>query len=254
LSQQVHVEDIGRVRVITLARADRKNALNQAMYRALTDALRGATEADAVRAALIQADGDTFCGGNDMADFLAGGEGMAAVLAFLEALLAFPKPLLAAVQGGAVGIGTTLLLHCDLAWASPAAWFKTPFAQLALVPEAGSSLTLPALVGHRRAFQWLVLGDVISAQEAAEAGLVNAVVPPESLRAHALAEATRLAALPPAAVRASRQLLRAPMLPALREVMAIEARTFRERLESDEAKEAVTAFLQKRKPDFDRFV
>lgn len=254
MSELVQVEDIGRVRVITLARADRKNALNQAMYRALTAALRGATDADATRVALIQAEGDTFCGGNDMGDFLAGGEGMAAVLEFLEALVTLPKPLVAAVQGGAVGIGTTLLLHCDLAWASPAAWFKTPFAQLALVPEAGSSLTLPALVGHRRAFQWLVLGDVISAQEAAEAGLVNGVVAEGELRAHALAQATRLAALPPAAVRESRRLMRAPTLPALRQVMELEARTFRERLESDEAKEAVTAFLQKRKPDFDRFV
>jgi enoyl-CoA hydratase/carnithine racemase len=254
MAEQVVTVDVGRVRVITLSRADRKNALNQAMYRALTAALRGATEDDAIRVALIQADGDTFCGGNDMADFLAGGDGMAAVLEFLDALCAFPKPLLAAVQGGAVGIGTTLLLHCDLAWASPAAWFKTPFAQLALVPEAGSSLTLPALVGHRRAFQWLVLGDVISATDAAEAGLVNGVVPAEALRDHALAQATRLAALPPAAVRASRQLMRAPLQPALRAVMEAEANTFRERLGSEEAREAVTAFLQKRAPNFDRFV
>jgi enoyl-CoA hydratase/carnithine racemase len=248
---EVLVSRSGGVVEVCLDRAAKKNALTGAMYQALTDALTAAAADDEVRAVLLTANGETFCAGNDIADFLEPRPDFQASppQKFIGALIQFPKPLVAAVHGAAIGIGTTMLLHCDLVYASAAAKLRTPFVSLGLVPEAGSSLLLPARVGHAVASEMLLLGAWIDAARAERLGLFNAVLPtaPELL-AFARERAGELAKNPPGAVQATKALLRER--DALRARVLEEGQRFAERLVSPEAREAFTAFLERRAPDF----
>jgi len=254
MTDPVLTEAKGPVLTIRLNRPEKKNAVSLAMYRVMTAALNRAAEDPAIRVAVIRG-GDDFSAGNDIADFLAaGGEtGLDPILGFLDALAAFPKPLVAGVRGAAIGIGTTLLLHCDVVLASATARFQLPFVQLGLVPEAASSLLLPAMAGRLRASWWLLTGEGFDAEAAFAAGLITRLVADGTLDAELGAAAARLAALPPAAVRQTKALLRAPQQAAVREAMTREVEAFGAQLTSAEAREAFTAFLEKRKPDFSRF-
>ncbi len=240
----------GGVLTLTLDRPEKKNALTRATYAALADALDGAAADPSVRVALLTGSGGAFTAGNDLGDFLLDpptGES-SPVFRFLRSLTAFPKPLLAAVEGPAIGIGTTVLLHCDLVWAAPSARFRLPFVDLGLVPEAASSLLLPRLVGHQRASELLLFGEAFSADEALRLGLVNAVV--GDPLAMARERAAVLAAKPPEAVRLTKWLLRRASAEAVAETIREEGRHFVERLRSPEAAEALQAFFEKRPPDF----
>jgi len=250
----VLTETKGPVFTIRLDRPEKKNAISLAMYEALTAALKAAAEDPAVRVAVIRG-GDDFSAGNDIADFLAGGgeAGLTPIVDFLDALSAFPKPLVAGVRGAAIGIGTTLLLHCDVVLATPSARFALPFVQLGLVPEAASSLLLPAALGRLKASWWLLTGEGFDAEAARDAGLITRLIAETTLEMELDAVAARLAALPPAALRRTKALLREPQEAAVREAMTREVEAFAAQLKSAEAKEAFTAFLEKRKPDFSRF-
>lgn len=239
----------GSVLVLTLNRADKKNALTGEMYSALTAGLAEANADPAIGATLILGQPGIFCAGNDIKDFIgfAMGGGLGApILDFLRALVNNAKPLVAGVDGGAVGIGTTMILHCDYALASERAVFATPFVDLALVPEAGSSLLAPNLMGNRLAFEMLVMGERFPAERAASVGLINRVVPSASLAEEALTVAARIAAKPREAVAISRRLLRGDTAPLLARIEE-EAEAFKERLRSAEARAAFEAFLSKPK-------
>ena len=251
MSEHIAVIEQAGVLEIHIARPDKKNALTTAMYRAMTAALADASARADIGAVLFAGRGDAFCAGNDLKDFLAGPEGGAAAFAFIRAIVAFDKPLVAAVQGLAVGVGTTMLFHCDLIYAAPDARFVMPFVNLGIVPEAGSSLLAPALMGHAKAAAMLMLGEPMDAQGADRAGLVTAIVPADQLLDHARARAAALMAKPPQALAVTRRLMKGDpaMLTARIEE---EARLFRESLTSPEAQEAFTAFFEKRAPVFRR--
>ncbi len=251
-TSEVFVSRAGGVLELRLDRAAKKNALTFAMYAALTEALAQAHSDPAVRAVLVTASGETFCAGNDIADFLKPRDdfGAAPPSRFIEALAGFDKPLVAAVQGPAVGIGATMLLHCDLVYASPTARLRMPFVSLGLVPEAGSSLLLPRRVGDAVAAEMLLLGAWIDAERAKELRLVNAIVAgPGELAPFARQRAAELAACPPGALRMTRALLRGDAA-AVRTRIGSEAAAFAQCLTSPEAKEAFNAFLERRAPDF----
>ena len=237
---------------LALDRPAKKNALTRAMYATLADTLGSAADDPAVRAVVLNGRGGVFTAGNDLGDFLmdppSGPD--SPVFRFLRAASTFPKPLVAAVEGPAVGIGTTVLLHCDLAYAAPDARFKMPFVDLGLVPEAASSLLLPRVAGPMRAAEWLLFGEAFSAEAACAAGLVNEVVADPV--AHALSRARTLAAKPPEAVRLTKALLRRADAAAVQETILVEGEHFTDRLASPEAQEAFTAFFEKRPPDFSR--
>jgi enoyl-CoA hydratase/carnithine racemase len=247
------IED--RVLRIELARADKKNALTADMYGAMAQAFARAEADAAVRAILIHGTRDCFTAGNDLKDFLARPPhaGPSPAFAFISALPKLAKPLIAAVGGPAVGVGTTMLLHCDLVYASPAARFQMPFVPLGLVPEAASSLLLPMIAGYQRAAELLLLGQPFGADKALAAGFVTEVVPEEQLLQRAREAAAAIAALPPASVRLTKQLMKRQLAAPIAAQMEEEGRLFAERLQSGEAKEAMTAFFEKRKPDFSRF-
>lgn len=246
MSDHLRAERDGAVLRLTLARPEKKNALTRDMYAALADALTAATTDDGVRAVVLAGDGGAFTGGNDLADFLmdppTGTD--SPVFAFLRAVSTFPKPIVAAVEGAAVGIGTTVLLHCDLVYVAPSARFRMPFVDLGLVPEAASSLLLPRIAGHVRAAEWLLLGEPFGADAALAAGLVNEVVSDPLARAVERAQA--LAAKPPEAVRLSKALLRRPTEEAVQATMVEEGAVFVERLASPEAQTAFLAFFAPR--------
>jgi enoyl-CoA hydratase/carnithine racemase len=242
-----------RTQIIRFNRPDKKNALKSDMYAAMTEALiRGDASPD-VTSHLFIGPGGVFTAGHDIAEFLERSKGGSAlgtpVLGFIKYLPQIKKPAIAAVDGLAVGIGTTLLFHCDLVYASPTASLRTPFLDLGLVPEAGSSLLAPIRMGYARAFELLVLGEPFSAERAREAGIVNAIVPADQLEATALRAAARLAAKAPEALAQSRKLMRGDPAAAVARVEE-EARIFGARLSSPEAKEAFAAFMEKRPPDF----
>ncbi len=250
---EVLVSRAGAVVELRLDRASKKNALTPAMYGALAGALRDARADATVRAVLLTATGETFCAGNDIGDFLGRTtEGAVAPSSFIDSLVEFDKPLLAAVQGPAVGVGATMLLHCDLVYASTTTRLRMPFVSLGLVPEAGSSLLLPRRVGDAVAAEILLLGAWIDAERAKELRLVNAVLPSTAeLTAFARARAAEVASSPPGAMRTTRALLRGDK-EALRVRVREEMRAFAECLTSPEAKEALTAFLERRPPDFSK--
>jgi enoyl-CoA hydratase/carnithine racemase len=246
----VHAE--GGVMTLTLNRLARKNSLTGAMYAALADALVRAREDAAVRVVLVQGHETVFCAGNDIGDFLdqppTGQD--APVFRFLHAIATFPKPLLAAVCGPAVGVGTTMLLHCDLVYAGDNAAFSMPFVNLGLCPEAASSLLAPQLLGYHRAAEALLLGEPFMAEAALEVGLVNRVLPPTEANGYAQAQARKLAARPLASLVETKRLMKKGQQPAVLQQIAEEGESFRRLLVAPAAKEAFTAFMEKRKPDF----
>jgi enoyl-CoA hydratase/carnithine racemase len=240
---------------IEIARPEKKNALTIAMYQAMADALRAAAADPAVRAVLITGQPGIFTSGNDLEDFLQRPpQGMdSPVFQFMQALVDCNKPVVAAVTGAAIGIGTTLLLHCDFVYVSDEARLAMPFVSLGLVPEFASSLLVPQLMGPRRAAEKLLLGDPFTGADAVECGIANAVLPASEVLNHARRVAERFMALPPGAVQDSKKLLRAPQRDALMAAIAREGEVFRPRLSSPETKEAIQAFFEKRKPDFSKF-
>ncbi|MCC6608074.1 MAG: enoyl-CoA hydratase [Burkholderiales bacterium] len=240
---------------IQLNRPAKKNALTAGMYAAIAEALRRANADAGVRVVLIHGVPEAFTAGNDLQDFLANpptGDA-APVKEFLQALAHVEKPFVAAVTGAAVGVGTTMLLHCDLVYAAEDARFALPFVNLGLCPEAASSFLLPAIAGYQRAAELLLLGEPFDAARAREAGIVNEVLAPDLVLTAAEQAAHKLAAKPPAAVRVTKRLLKAQMRAMTDAALAEELREFLERLVSPEAKEAFAAFLEKRKPDFSKF-
>lgn len=251
---RVAVED-GVLR-ITLARPDKKNALTQAMYTALGDAFTRADADASVRVMLLEAEGDAFTAGNDLADFAAVAAGSLdrkamTTLTYLDALAHARKPLVAAVNGLAVGIGVTMLLHCDLVYVADDAKLSVPFVNLALVPEAASSVLLQARIGYARAYAMFALGEPIDGRTAAALGLANASMPASEVRAAALAAAKKLATKPMGALQATKQLMRDGA--AIAAVMARESEIFGTRLQSPETAEALRAFAERRPPDFSKF-
>lgn len=254
MSEHVAIGAADGVLEIRLNRPEKKNALTRAMYEAVADAFAAANTDRAVRAVLLTGTGDAFCSGNDVGDFRArnAGNGESPAGRFLPALAGLTKPLVGAVNGVAVGVGTTMLMHCDLIVAARSARFVMPFTALGLVPEAGSSLLVPQAIGLRRASAMLLLGEGVDAETAASWGLINQAVADADLMPTARALARRLAQLPPAAVQQTRALIRSGA-PGLAARMAEEIAVFRERVRSPEAKEAFTAFAEKRKPDFTPF-
>ena len=244
-----------RVARIRFDRLDKKNAITVEMYAQLGAALAAADADPKARAVFLHGTADCFTAGNDVADFLNAprNPGASPARALFDALPNMKKPVVAAVGGPAVGIGTTMLLHCDLVFAAPNARFQLPFVPLGIVPEFGSTLLLPLIAGYQRAARLLLLGQPFTAQEAHEAGIVTAVVPQEKLLSEAEKAAVALASLPPESMRLTKRLMKARYAEALAATIDEETRIFTERLGSPEAKEALSAFLEKRKPDFSRF-
>ncbi|MFA7269573.1 MAG: enoyl-CoA hydratase [Sterolibacterium sp.] len=240
---------------VEICRPEKKNALTGAMYTQLCEAFEAADRDKEVRVVLIHGQPGVFTAGNDLGDFL-GDPPLsedAPVSRFLHAFQKLSKPFIAAVSGAAVGVGTTMLLHCDLVYAGESAKFQLPFVNLGLCPEAASSLLLPALAGHVRAAEMLLLGEPFGAQKACEIGLVNAVMPDADVLDYALGQARILAAKPAATVRLIKQLMKRAQMVLIEQAMQEEGRHFKTRLVSPEAKEAFSAFLEKRKPDFSQF-
>ena len=246
-------QDAG-VLTLTFNRVERKNSINVAMYDALATALEKAAGDAATRVVVIQGHETIFSAGNDIEDFLKNKPaGMdSPVFRFLRGIATFPKPLVAAVCGPAVGVGTTLLFHCDLVYAGDNAAFSMPFVNLGLVPEAASSLLVPQMFGYHRAAEALLLGEPFMAEAALEVGLVNRVVPPSEANALAQAQARKLAAKPMSSLIATKQLMKGGQQKAVLERMGEEGTQFGRMLGEPAAREAMTAFMEKRKPDFSK--
>lgn len=243
------------VYTIEIARPEKKNALTGAMYVAMAEGLNAAMADGAVRSVLITGQPGIFTSGNDLEDFMkrSGSVSASPARVFMNALIACDKPVIAAVTGAAIGIGTTMLLHCDFVYVSDEARLVMPFVSLGLVPEFASSHLIPQLMGQRRAAEKLLLGDPFTGAEAVECGIASAVLPAAEVAPHARRVAERFNALPPGAVRASKKLMRGPVTSQLFKTIDGENEVFAERLTSPEAKEAFSAFFQKRKPDFSQF-
>ncbi|MEY3462203.1 MAG: hypothetical protein RLZZ03_1856 [Pseudomonadota bacterium] len=246
----VHTE--AAVMTITINRVEKKNSLTAAMYGSLADALDSAARDAAVRVVVIQGHELIFSAGNDINDFLSvpPDTSDAPVFRFLRALSTFAKPLVAAVCGPAVGIGTTLLLHCDLVYAGDNAAFSLPFVNLGLCPEAGSSLLLPQLMGHQRAAEALLLGEPFTAETALEVGLINRIVPPAEANALAQMQAQKLALKPLSSLLETKRLMKLGNAPVVAGRIAEEISSFGRMLREPAAREAFTAFIEKRRPDF----
>src|SRR5262245_63827874 len=233
-------------------RPERKNAMTGAMYTRLAEIFNEAGDDEEVRVVLWHGAGDAFSAGNDVGDFLKNppGPGESPQARLMDAFIRFEKPIVVAVQGAAIGGGTTMLTHCDIVYAGESAKFQLPFINLALVPEFGSSYSLPASIGYLRAAELFLLGEPFGAATAAELGLVTRVVPDEHLFATAMETANKLAAKPGGALRASKRLLKQGFIDEVKEAIKLEMREFSERVRSNDAKEAFTAFLEKRPPRF----
>ncbi|PXW24386.1 enoyl-CoA hydratase [Paraburkholderia caballeronis] len=255
MSNDIQVARADGVLTITIDRPARRNALTPAMYQTMVDALNAAHDDATVRAILFRGHADIFTAGNDIEDFLksppAGDE--SPVFRFLLAISSAGKPLVAAVAGAAIGVGTTMLLHCDLVYAADTARFAMPFAQLGLCPEAASSLLLPRIAGYQAAAEKLLLGDMFDAAEAHRMGFVNRVLPAAELDAFVAAQLAKLTALPAASLRATKTLMKRAGEHEIRTQMAEESVHFGKMLLAPEAREAFSAFLEKRKPDFRQF-
>jgi enoyl-CoA hydratase/carnithine racemase len=243
-----------RVLHLILNRPSKKNALTEEMYAALSEGLSQAATDNSLRCVLLYGTSEVFTAGNDLKDFLEFPplDANAAAFKFMSALLHFPKPVVAAVAGPAIGIGTTLLPYCDLVYAAESARFQMPFVNLGLVPEAGSSFMMPLLLGPRRAAEYLLLGTPFGAQEALTMGLINCIVPATELIPNATAVAEQLAAKPPQALFKTKRLLQRSWLDAAGAALQREISQFLQALQGPEAKEAFTAFLEKRQPDFSK--
>ncbi|ALV05685.1 enoyl-CoA hydratase [Roseateles depolymerans] len=246
---------VNGVLTIEIARPEKKNALTRAMYQAMADALVAANDDKTVRAVLIQGQPSIFTSGNDIEDFMASPprDEEAPVFQFMKAMIGCNKPIVAAVNGAAIGIGTTLLLHCDLVYVADDARLAMPFVSLGLVPEFGSSLIVPRLMGQRRAAEKLLLGDPFTGEQAVEYGIANSVLPAGEVVNYARRVAERFNSLPPTAVMESKKLMRRSTEEELLNTIQVEAEIFGARLRSPEAIEAFQAFFQKRQPDFSKF-
>jgi enoyl-CoA hydratase/carnithine racemase len=252
MTEHIKIERKDGILTLTFARPDKKNALTNAMYGALADSLTAAETDLAARVIVLRGEGDMFTSGNDVGEFagIATGaiKGERHVSRFVRALAQSSRPLVAAVQGRAVGIGTTMLLHCDFVVLAENAQLSTPFVNLALVPEAASTLLMPMRVGYARAYEMFALGDAMDAPTAFHVGIANRVVPLDRLHAEAASVAARLAKLPAGSLAATKRLMRDPA--ALTAQIEAESERFAERLTTAEAREAFTAFAERRPPDF----
>ena len=254
MTEHVKTEVADGVMTLTLQRPEKKNALTGAMYDVLSDALKQVDANASVRVVLFQGDGDSFTAGNDLADFASQARGEVAVDSpahrFIETISKVGKPVVAAVQGNAVGVGTTMLLHCDLVYLADNARLITPFVNLALVPEAASSWLLPLRIGHARAYAMFALGEPMDASAALASGLANAVVPPADLRKRAHDAAVALTRRPAGSLSLTKKLMREHQRIAAQ--IAAEGEVFKERLTTPEAREAFAAFAERRPPDFSK--
>lgn len=251
----IQTEINNRILTIRFNRADKKNALTAAMYQATADALHAAVTNPEVRVALITGTQGCFSSGNDLQDFLQNPplDPNAPVAQFMRAVATFPKPLVAAVNGFAIGVGTTMLLQCDLVYAGTSAKFQLPFVNIGICPELASSYIMPRLMGNARAAELILLGEAFTAEKALAYGIINEVLPDAECEARALDRAQRLAAQPPESMRTAKLLLRRWNQETVLEAIAHEAGYFMPMLGKPEAREAMTAFMQKRKPDFSKF-
>jgi enoyl-CoA hydratase/carnithine racemase len=252
MTEHIKIEKANNILTLTMARADKKNALTNDMYGALADAISAAETDPEARVIVIRGEGDMFTAGNDVGEFAAiaagGARGEQHVSRFVRTIARATRPMVAAVQGRAVGIGTTMLLHCDFVVLAENALLSTPFVNLALVPEAASSLLMPLRIGYARAYEMFALGEAVDAKTALQFGIANRVVPLDRLHAEVASIAARLARLPAGALAATKRLMRnADVLAAQ---IGAESAIFAERLKTAEAREAFTAFAQKRPPDF----
>ncbi len=248
----VHTED--GVRTVSFNRLERKNSITSAMYAAMAEAVSGAAEDPAVRVLVFQGHETVFSAGNDIGDFLNAppADQDAPVWRFMRALAGFPKPVIAAVSGPAVGIGTTMLFHCDLVFAGDNAAFSMPFVNLGLCPEAASSLLVPQMLGYHRAAEALLLGEPFMAEAALEAGLVNRVLPPTEANGYAQAQARKLAAKPLSSLVETKRLMKKATAAQVMATMGDEGVSFGRMLREPAAREAFGAFMEKRKPDFSK--
>lgn len=253
MSENILIERSGGVLTLSMNRPDKKNALTQNMYGAMADAIAAAQQDPQVRVVLIQGSESCFTSGNDVGDFVNSprSDTKSPVYHFLRAICNAEKPLIAAVNGPAVGVGVTMLLHCDLVFVADNAQLKMPFVSLGLCPEAGSSFLLPRLLGHLRAAELLLLGEEVSGQRATEIGLANRALPAGAAVLQAAQQAAqRIAEQPPASVRLTKQLIKQGVAQIAEQTMDTEGAHFTELLASDDAREALTAFIEKRKPVF----
>ena len=252
MTEHIKIERKDNILTLTFARPDKKNALTNAMYGVLADSLAAAESDPAARVIVLRGEGDMFTSGNDVGEFaaIAAGavQGERHVSRFIRALAQSTRPLVAAVQGRAVGVGTTMLLHCDFVVLAENAQLSTPFINLALVPEAASTLLMPQRIGYARAYEMFALGEPMNATTALAAGIANRVVPLERLHAEAASVAARLAKQPVGSLSATKRLMRNPAV--IGAQMGAESQIFAERLKTAEAREAFTAFAERRPPDF----
>ncbi len=252
----IEVEQVEAVMRIAINRPEKKNALTSEMYNALAEAFERAESDKSVRVILLYGKGDAFTGGNDLQDFMEKpwkGQATPPAVRFINIVAHAKKPIVAAVHGLVVGVGTTILLHCDLVYAAAESRFIMPFIALGIVPEAASTVLLPLLVGRQRASELFMLGSPLTAQRAFEIGIVNAVLSPEQLFPTAIAVTQVLAEKPAAALRACKELMKRPYAAEVERALREEVEVIAERLESPETREALNAFLEKRKPDFRNF-
>jgi enoyl-CoA hydratase/carnithine racemase len=245
-------EELGSICRVQLNRPTKRNAMTSAMYVDLARIFNQAAKDENIRVVLWHGAGDSFCAGNDIEDFLKNppGPGESPQAKLMNALVNFDKPLVAAVQGAAIGGGTTMLTHCDFIYAGESAKFQMPFINLAVVPEFGSSYSVPARIGHVRAGELILLGAPFDARRAAELGLVTQVVPDNDFLARATETARKLEAMPKEALQASKRLMKQPFREQIKAAMKAENEEFSAQVRSADAKEALTAFLEKRKPHF----
>ena len=261
MSDYVKIDSEDSILKIGFNRPDKKNALNSEMYYAVRDALVSASEDSSVRVIVLYGEGGDFTSGNDVKDFLAfattkiseGNDSEFPAKEFLDVLIPYNKPVIAAVDGVAVGIGATLTQHCDLVYASKEAKFHMPFVNLGLNPEAGTSFVLPKLVGYHNAAEILLSGDMFTSQRAHEMGFINGVVEQSELMDFVMNKAKNISELAPTPVRLAKQMMKEHFIDQLIEVNQAEFNSFVNRMRSPEALEAMQAFMQKRKPDFSQF-
>jgi enoyl-CoA hydratase/carnithine racemase len=251
----IRTETANGVARVEIARPEKKNAITAAMYQAMADAIAAAHDDGAVRSILIHGQKDIFTAGNDLEDFMKNPPaGMdAPVFRFMQALGYSEKPVVAAVNGAAVGIGTTMLMHCDLVYCADNAMFSMPFVSLGLCAEFASSLLVPLAAGWHKAVEKLLLADPISAEEALEMRIVNRILPPNEVLDYAVRQAERFNKLPPASVRETKRLMKAGWRAITEKIIVDEAKSFGSMLRQPEAKEAFTAFYERRAPDFSKF-